>query len=112
MYKLPDTLTEDISNFGSLAKEFEQGIIEPLKFKVTRVPMGIYEQRKDGVYMVRVRTTGGVIHPFQFINLIDIARRHKSGTERSREYSGRAERNRSKLERWRRKYGTQYSGIG
>lgn len=78
MYKLPDTLTEDISNFGSLAKEFEQGIIEPLKFKVTRVPMGIYEQRKDGVYMVRVRTTGGVIHPFQFINLIDIARRHNS----------------------------------
>lgn len=78
MYKLPDTLTEDISNFGSLAKDFEQGKIEPLKFKVTRVPMGIYEQRKDGVYMVRVRTTGGVIYPQQFINLINIARRHHS----------------------------------
>lgn len=78
MYKLPDTLTEDISNFGSLARDFEKGKIEPIKFKVTRVPMGVYEQRKDEVYMVRVRTTGGVIYPQQFINLIDIARRHHS----------------------------------
>ena len=40
--------------------------------------MGIYEQRKDEVYMSRVRTTGGVIYPEQFIKLIDIALNHKS----------------------------------
>ncbi len=78
MYKLPLTLPEDIANFGTLAKEFEDGKIEPVKFKITRVPMGIYEQRQDGVYMVRVRTTGGVIFPEQFIKLIETAQKHHS----------------------------------
>jgi sulfite reductase (ferredoxin) len=78
MYKLPETLTEDIANFGTLISDFKQNKVEPVKFKAIRVPMGVYEQRKDQVYMVRVRTTGGVISPRQLIGLIDIARRHHS----------------------------------
>ena len=78
MYKLPITLTEDISYFGTLIDDFKQGKIEPVKFKGTRVPMGIYEQRKDGTYMVRVRTTGGFITPSQLRQVALTAIEHQA----------------------------------
>ncbi len=78
MYKLPDTLEADIQQFASLAKDYQEKKIEATQFKAFRVPMGIYEQRQDEVYMARVRTTGGVIYPKQLLDTIDIARNHKS----------------------------------
>lgn len=78
MYKLPETLEDDIAQLAVLANQYQEGKIETVQFKAFRVPMGIYEQRKDEVYMSRVRTTGGVIYPEQFIKLIDIALNHKS----------------------------------
>jgi sulfite reductase (ferredoxin) len=78
MYKLPDTLNEDIARLGALARDYRDGKVETVQFKAFRVPMGIYEQRKDEVYMVRIRTTGGVIFPGQLLEIISIARRHQS----------------------------------
>ena len=78
MYKLPDSLTTDISYFGTLIDDFNHGTIEPVKFKGSRVPMGIYEQRKDGTYMVRVRCTGGFISPEQLKQVALTARNHNS----------------------------------
>ncbi|MDR0814166.1 MAG: hypothetical protein LBN37_00275, partial [Bacteroidales bacterium] len=78
MYKIPESLTEDITRLGTLVKDFRQGKVEAVQFKAFRVPMGIYEQRKDNVYMVRVRATGGVIYPEQLLALLDIARNHRS----------------------------------
>jgi len=78
MYKLPDTLTEDIAYFGTLIDDFHQGKIEPVKFKGSRVPMGIYEQRKDGTYMVRIRCTGGYISPEQLKQVALTAKEHQS----------------------------------
>jgi len=78
MYKLPTTLTDDITYFGTLIDDFHQGKIEPVKFKGTRVPMGIYEQRKDGTYMVRVRCTGGFISPEQLKQVALTAQHHNS----------------------------------
>ena len=40
--------------------------------------MGIYEQRKDGTYMVRIRCAGGFIYPLQLKKVAEIAHRHKS----------------------------------
>ena len=78
MYKLPDSLTTDIAYFGTLIDNFIQGTTEPVKFKGTRVPMGIYEQRKDGSYMVRVRCTGGFISPGQLKQVALTAMSHNS----------------------------------
>lgn len=78
MYKLPTTLTEDIAYFGTLIDDFKEGKTEPVKFKGTRVPMGIYEQRKDGTYMVRVRTTGGFITPAQLKQVALTAQSHNA----------------------------------
>ena len=78
MYKLPDSLTEDIAYFSTLIDDFHQGKIESVKFKGTRVPMGIYEQRKDGTYMVRVRCTGGYVSPLQLKQVALTAQSHHS----------------------------------
>jgi sulfite reductase (ferredoxin) len=79
MYKLPETLGVDIAKFGSLAKGYRDGKIEVVQFKAFRVPMGIYEQRKNEVYMSRIRATGGVITPDQLATVIDLALKHGSG---------------------------------
>lgn len=78
MYTLPATLSDDIKYFGSLVDEFIDGKLEPVKFKAIRVPMGIYEQRTDGTYMVRIRCAGGFITPVQLKKVAEIAHRHKS----------------------------------
>ncbi|MDR1666744.1 MAG: sulfurtransferase TusA family protein [Bacteroidales bacterium] len=78
MYKIPDTLNEDIAKLGDWVKGFREGSVPAVQFKAFRVPMGIYEQRKDDVYMVRIRTTGGVIYPEQLLEVMEIARRHRS----------------------------------
>lgn len=78
MYRLPETLDTDIQKFGALAKDYQDKKIEATQFKAFRVPMGIYEQRQDEVYMSRVRTTGGVISPRQLLQVIEIAGRHQS----------------------------------
>lgn len=78
MYTLPATLSDDIKYFGSLVDEFLEGKLEPVKFKAIRVPMGIYEQRTDGTYMVRIRCAGGFITPLQLKKVAEIAHRHKS----------------------------------
>jgi sulfite reductase (ferredoxin) len=77
-YILPETLGEDIARFGALAQDYRQQKIDSAQFKAFRVPMGIYEQRQDEVYMSRVRTTGGVISPQQLLDVIEIARKHHS----------------------------------
>ncbi|MDR2765473.1 MAG: sulfurtransferase TusA family protein [Tannerella sp.] len=79
MYRLPDTLNEDIAKLGLLARDYQEGKVETVQFKAFRVPMGIYEQRKDEVYMVRIRATGGVIFPGQLLAILSIARNHQSG---------------------------------
>ncbi|MDR1747175.1 MAG: sulfurtransferase TusA family protein [Tannerella sp.] len=78
MYKLPQTLSEDISRLAALAGDYQAKRIEAVQFKAFRVPMGIYEQRKNEIYMARIRATGGVIFPLQLLEIIEIARRHKS----------------------------------
>ncbi|MDR1882460.1 MAG: sulfurtransferase TusA family protein [Prevotella sp.] len=78
MYRLPETLGNDIAAFATLANDYRQKKTGIVQFKAFRVPMGIYEQRQDEVYMSRVRTTGGVIYPSRFLDLIDIAKRRNS----------------------------------
>lgn len=77
-YRLPDTLSGDITKFAKLAGGYVGKTVSATEFKAFRVPLGVYEQRKDDVYMARVRATGGVISPSQFLRLIEIGKEHKS----------------------------------
>ena len=78
MFKLPDTLPQDIARFDKLAKDYRQQKISATEFKAYRVPMGIYEQRKNEVYMARIRATGGVVYPSQLRRIFEIALKHRS----------------------------------
>lgn len=69
---------EDIDKLGGLVWAYRQGKVEAVQLKAFRVPMGIYEQRKNEVYMARVRATGGVVYPSQLLQVIAIARKHGS----------------------------------
>ncbi len=77
-YKLPESLSQDINKLATLTAGYQNQTVSPTEFKAFRVPMGIYEQRKNEVYMARVRATGGFITPKQFLQIIDIARRNGS----------------------------------
>ena len=60
-YKIPENLSKDIDKFATLANGYRQQTVSGVEFKAFRVPMGVYEQRKNEVYMARLRATGGVI---------------------------------------------------
>ncbi len=77
-YAIPDALASDIAKLHENVAKYKQQEISNAEFKAFRVPMGLYEQRKDEVYMSRVRATGGLIRPQQLSELIDIAVRHGS----------------------------------
>jgi sulfite reductase (ferredoxin) len=65
MYIIPDSLKTEIGAFAKHVLDFRNGEIEAVKFKAIRVPMGIYEQRINGTFMVRVRCAAGMITPVQ-----------------------------------------------
>ena len=72
------TLSQDIDKFARLANGYQQQTVSGTEFKAFRVPMGVYEQRKNEVYMARIRATGGVIKPEQLLKVIDIAKANGS----------------------------------
>jgi len=78
MYILPSTLQQEIGKYNDLMKAYRSKKIDPKEFKAFRVPMGIYEQRKDGTYMVRVRCSAGYITPVQLKKVAEIAQKYDS----------------------------------
>lgn len=79
MYTIPDSLKTEIESFRQQVSDFRTNKTEAVKFKAIRVPMGIYEQRKNDTYMVRVRCTGGMITPAQLKGVAQAARKYGSG---------------------------------
>ncbi len=65
MYRIPSTLSSDLDYTESLIKKYTAGEISAGELKSNRVPMGIYEQRKNHHHMLRVRCAGGLITPAQ-----------------------------------------------
>ena len=64
-YEIPATLLNEITELESLIAKHRQGELDANSLKARRVPFGCYEQRKDGTYMLRIRTTGGAVTPAQ-----------------------------------------------
>ena len=65
MYRIPSTLNGDLDYTQSLIDQFKAGEIQAGQLKSNRVPMGIYEQRKNQHYMLRLRCAGGLVTPEQ-----------------------------------------------
>lgn len=73
LYKLPENLGNEIDEYEKLINDYLNRRIDKQEFRSYRVPMGVYEQRKDETYMVRVRLPGGNILLNQFEELVKIA---------------------------------------
>jgi sulfite reductase (ferredoxin) len=64
-YEIPVSLPREIDELESLIAKYRAGDLDEASLKARRVPFGCYEQRKDGTYIIRVRTTGGALTPAQ-----------------------------------------------
>jgi sulfite reductase beta subunit-like hemoprotein len=58
---------------------FERGELDPEAWRAYRVARGVYGQRQDGVYMLRVRLPHGAVRAAQLRALADVAARHSRG---------------------------------
>jgi sulfite reductase (ferredoxin) len=77
-YRIPDNLASELEELDSYIARFKSGEIDAATLKVRRVPFGCYEQRQDGTYMVRIRTTGGALTPQQLQTIAELSARYGS----------------------------------
>lgn len=64
-FELPPQLGEDLKTFKGQIADFQSGSLSGVKFKGLRVAHGVYEQRQEGTFMLRLRCPGGAITPEQ-----------------------------------------------
>jgi sulfite reductase (ferredoxin) len=79
-YEIPLSLPGEIDELESLIAKYRTGELDAASLKARRVPFGCYEQRKDGAYMVRVRTTGGALTPAQLRAIAVVSDKYGSDT--------------------------------
>ncbi len=73
MYQIPESYKEELKEYRKLVNDASANKIDPVQFKIFRVVHGIYEQRKKGTFMVRIRCAGGFITPVQLYVVSKIA---------------------------------------
>ncbi|MGD9874351.1 MAG: sulfurtransferase TusA family protein [Kiritimatiellia bacterium] len=76
---LPQEFADDIAQHSLDVTRFLDGELSASILKSRRVPRGIYEQRQDGSFMVRVRLPGGLMAVNQIKKTADLAEHYGSG---------------------------------
>lgn len=74
--RLPDDFRQDIEQHAHDVDRTLTGELSASIMKSRRVPRGIYEQRQNGRFMLRVRVPGGAISAAQARTLAEVAARH------------------------------------
>ncbi len=77
--QIPENIRKDTLNYRSQVEKFIRGETYPVAFRAYRVPMGVYEQRTTGKFMVRIRIGAGLVLPFQLEKIAELSRRCGSG---------------------------------
>ncbi|MHC4260828.1 MAG: nitrite/sulfite reductase [Planctomycetota bacterium] len=77
--RIPDSVKEDTNAYRSQVEKFLQGNTSPVAFRAYRVPMGIYEQRAAGKYMVRIRIGAGLVLPSQLEKIAELSKTYGNG---------------------------------
>jgi sulfite reductase (ferredoxin) len=78
MYKIPETYREELIVYRNQVDKLLLNEADPVQFKIFRVVRGIYEQRKKGTYMLRIRCAGGTITPSQLLLVSNLAESYGS----------------------------------
>ncbi len=79
LYDLPPTLPDDLDRFKEETQRYKSGETNATQFRSFRVPQGVYEQRQNGTFMLRVRLPGGAMLPHQMRKLASVASTYGSG---------------------------------
>jgi sulfite reductase (ferredoxin) len=76
---IPESVKEDTLGYRSRVKKFIDGQTSPVAFRAYRVPMGIYEQRTVGKFMVRIRIGAGLVLPHQLERITQLSKTYGDG---------------------------------
>src|ERR1035441_4875714 len=58
-FRVSDRIQVELDEFQKVVAQFKTGAIKEGQFRIIRVPAGVYEQRENGTYMLRVRFPAG-----------------------------------------------------
>ena len=76
---IPESVKEDTLGYRSRVKKFLEGQTSPVAFRAYRVPMGVYEQRTAGKFMVRIRIGAGLVLPYQLEKIAELSKTYGNG---------------------------------
>jgi sulfite reductase (ferredoxin) len=79
LLRLPAAAHADVADYRRRVEEYLGGATSPLAFRAYRVPMGVYEQRQTGRFMVRVRIGAGLALPGQLRRIAELSQAHGNG---------------------------------
>ena len=72
-FRISERIGSDLDEFQSVLEQFKAGAISEGQFRAIRVPAGVYEQREDRTYMLRVRCPAGGVLPRQLRRLGEVS---------------------------------------
>ncbi len=78
-YVIPQYVLDDIEQHATDVERFLAGELSNDLFKAKRVPRGIYEQRQDGLFMVRIRVAGGFLWASQAEKIAELSNQYANG---------------------------------
>jgi sulfite reductase (ferredoxin) len=76
---IPETVREDTLAYRGKVEKFLRGESSAVGFRGYRVPMGVYEQRVAGKFMVRIRIGAGLVLPSQLERIARLSKTHGNG---------------------------------
>ena len=79
LFQLPERVLKEIPGYGIEVKRYLRGGINPVAFRAYRVPMGVYEHREAGRYMVRVRLGAGLVLSHQLERIAELSTKYGNG---------------------------------
>jgi len=79
LLRIPESVRQDVLGYREAVGKFLLGETKPISFKAYRVPMGIYEQRAAGKFMVRIRIGAGLVLPFQLERIAKLSKTYGNG---------------------------------
>jgi len=79
-FELPPQLPADLDILETQIADFKAGTLPGVKFKGLRVAHGLYEQREEGTYMVRLRCPGGALTPAQLKKAGEVSEKYGAET--------------------------------
>ena len=77
--RLPESVKHDTFAYRANVEKYLRGETSPVAFRAYRVPMGIYEQRTAGKFMVRIRVGAGLLLAYQAKKIAELSKKHGNG---------------------------------